>query len=36
MNPSPGGELAALLWVLATLLATIEAAWWLLSRMYAV
>jgi hypothetical protein len=36
VNPSPSGELAALLWVLATLLATIEAAWWLLSRMYAV
>jgi hypothetical protein len=34
-RPSGAGELTALLWVIAVLLAALELAWWLFGHMYA-
>lgn len=33
-EPPPGNELAAFLWVLAVLLASIELLWWFADRIY--
>jgi hypothetical protein len=33
-QPSPGSELAAVLWVLAALLAVVEVAWWWSASIY--
>jgi hypothetical protein len=33
-SPTPEGDTALLLWVLAVLIATLELGWWLFDRMY--
>lgn len=35
-EPSPGAELAAFLWVVATMIALFELVWFLADRMYSV
>ena len=32
--PTPGAELTALLWIVVTLLAVLEASWWFSERLY--
>jgi hypothetical protein len=33
-TPTPGSELKAILWIVVTLLAVLEVAWWFSERLY--